>query len=134
MVNTGTNVIIAPKSAADAIFAAIPGSKSGGSRFGNDSYLYPCDTAVEYMPTFIISGAPLTLASEDFNYGPIDDTTCISNVFGREDLWRFGAPFMTSFYTVLTWGESTTGEEVGAGAAVSFATGIQDYCSGGPCK
>ena len=81
------------------------------------------------MPTFIIAGKPLTIDVEDFNYGPIDpdNITCLAMLDGKGDSWTLGAPFMTSFYTIFSWGEPTTGDEVGVGTSVSFATGIQDY-------
>ena len=38
--------------------------------------------------------------------------------------WVLGSPWLRSFYTVFDWGAPTTGNQVGKGASVKFASAV----------
>lgn len=71
-IDTGTNIIIAPLSAAAATFGLIPGSYgldinvAPGQR-KTTAYVYPCNT--DKVVAFGVAGQWLDVAPEDFNMG-----------------------------------------------------------------
>ena len=100
VLDTGTSLIIAPKSAADKIHDAIPGAKSDG----HGGYTLPCTTRKKL--SFKISGTTYTMDSRDLLFAPKDSNnlkgTCISAVSSGETMdgasWLLGAAFLKNVY------------------------------------
>ena len=100
VLDTGTSLIIAPKSAADKIHDAIPGAKSDG----RGGYTLPCTTRKKL--SFKISGTTYTMDSRDLLFAPKDSNnlkgTCISAVSSGETMdgadWLLGAAFLKNVY------------------------------------
>lgn len=100
VLDTGTSLIIAPKSTADKIHDAIPGAKSDG----HGGYTLPCTTSKKL--SFTISGKTYTMDSRDLLFAPKDSNnlkgTCISAVSSGETMdgagWLLGAAFLKNVY------------------------------------
>ncbi|KAE8214677.1 hypothetical protein CF327_g1951 [Tilletia walkeri] len=93
ILDTGTTLIVAPKKDADAVHAAIPGSKSDGQ----GGYYIPCTTTQSLALTF--GGVTFPIDPRDMLFLPVDQTNlqgdCISAIssgqVGQKDEWLKGA-------------------------------------------
>lgn len=100
VLDTGTSLIVAPKSAADKIHDAIPGAKSDGQ----GGYTIPCTTSKTLSFTF--SGNTYSMDARDLLFAPKDPNnlkgTCISAVSTGSTMdgadWLLGAAFLKNVY------------------------------------
>jgi hypothetical protein len=100
ILDTGTTLIVAPQADADALHAAIPGSKSDGS----GGYTIPCTTSKQVA--FTIGGKTWKMDPRDMLFLPVDSTDltgdCVSAVsagtVGTAGEWLFGAAFLKNVY------------------------------------
>ncbi|CAE6463966.1 hypothetical protein ACGC1H_006663 [Rhizoctonia solani] len=97
-IDTGTSVVIAPQADAQAIYAAIPGSRLGQ----NGLFSYPCnanpDVALSFAgQNFKIKAADMSLGSDATN------TTCTGSIVpsGQRTAWLVGDSFLKNVYTVF---------------------------------
>ncbi|KAG8762075.1 hypothetical protein FRC11_011340 [Ceratobasidium sp. 423] len=97
-IDTGTSVVIAPQADAQAIYAAIPGSKLGQ----NGLFSYPCnanpDVALSFAgQNFNIKAADMSLGSDATN------TTCVGAIVpsAQRNAWLVGDTFLKNVYTVF---------------------------------
>ncbi|KAF8745305.1 Xylanase inhibitor N-terminal, partial [Rhizoctonia solani] len=97
-IDTGTSVVIAPQADAQAIYAAIPGSKLGQ----NGLFTYPCnanpDVALNFAgQNFNIKAADMSLGSDATN------TTCVGAIVpsAQRNAWLVGDSFLKNVYTVF---------------------------------
>ncbi|CUA69653.1 hypothetical protein RSOLAG22IIIB_04031 [Rhizoctonia solani] len=97
-IDTGTSVVIAPQADAQAIYAAIPGSKLGQ----NGLFTYPCnanpDVALSFAgQNFNIKAADMSLGSDATN------TTCTGAIVpsAQRNAWLVGDSFLKNVYTVF---------------------------------
>ncbi|KDN41446.1 hypothetical protein RSAG8_07396, partial [Rhizoctonia solani AG-8 WAC10335] len=97
-IDTGTSVVIAPQADAQAIYAAIPGSKLGQ----NGLFSYPCnanpDVALSFAgQNFNIKAADMSLGSDATN------TTCVGAIVpsAQRNAWLVGDSFLKNVYTVF---------------------------------
>lgn len=67
ILDTGTTLIIAPESDAEAIHAAIPGAQSDG----NGSFTIPCNTTASVALSF--AGQSFEINPKDLNFAPADE-------------------------------------------------------------
>ncbi|WFD36852.1 hypothetical protein MCUN1_003742 [Malassezia cuniculi] len=97
--DTGTSLIIAPQSVADAIHNAIQGSSSDGQ----GGYEIPCSTDTSLTFTFK-GGYKFTMDSRDMIFSVSDSDTgkCVSSVSSGssegESAWILGAAFLKNVY------------------------------------
>ncbi|WFD00657.1 hypothetical protein MYAM1_003408 [Malassezia yamatoensis] len=97
--DTGTSLIVAPESEADAIHNAISGAKSDGQ----GGYTLPCTSNVQLSFTF--SGQTYTMDSRDLLFSASDSSnlqgTCVSAVSSGDSGnggWLLGASFLKNVY------------------------------------
>jgi hypothetical protein len=145
-IDTGTTLVIAPKSAAQAIFAKIPGAYPLQMNSGTTLYAYPCNTAAQYIPSLVFAGRPFQINPLDFNFGQISSNfvslvarnpdaaaqslvkragpTCVAGIVGADlfgpgqNLWVVGDTWLKNWYSVYSY----TG--AGGKPSVSFARAI----------
>ncbi|KAF8598174.1 acid protease [Ceratobasidium sp. AG-I] len=97
-IDTGTSVVIAPQADAQAIYAAIPGSKLGA----NGLFTYPCnanpDVALSFAgQNFNINAADMSLGTDATN------TTCTGAIVpsAQRNAWLVGDSFLKNVYSVF---------------------------------
>ncbi|KAI0072652.1 acid protease [Panus rudis PR-1116 ss-1] len=71
-IDSGASFITVPENIAAQFYNSIPGSRRVDKEYGAGFYVYPC--AAKIQPTLFFSGVPFTVAMEDFNLGPIDES------------------------------------------------------------
>jgi hypothetical protein len=83
ILDTGTTLILAPTSDANALHAAIPGAKSDGQ----GGFTIPCTTTAIVSMTF--GGFPFTIDPRDLSFGPVDANNptgdCVSGISSSGD-------------------------------------------------
>ncbi|GAC94131.1 endopeptidase [Pseudozyma hubeiensis SY62] len=100
ILDTGTTLIVAPQSDADALHAKIKGSKSDGQ----GGYTIPCTTTDQVALTF--GGTQFPIDTRDMLFLPVDanDLTgdCVSAIsagnVGQKNEWLVGATFLKNAY------------------------------------
>lgn len=100
ILDTGTTLIVAPESDADAVHAKIPGAKSDGQ----GGYTIPCTTTKQLSFTF--GGIQFPIDTRDMLFLPVnpDDLTgeCVSAIsagnVGQNNEWLVGATFLKNVY------------------------------------
>ncbi|KAJ9479187.1 putative Saccharopepsin (putative) [Pseudozyma hubeiensis] len=100
ILDTGTTLIVAPQSDADAVHAQIKGSKSDGQ----GGYTIPCTTTDQVALTF--GGTQFPIDTRDMLFLPVDanDLTgdCVSAIsagnVGQQNEWLVGATFLKNAY------------------------------------
>ncbi|CAO1635045.1 unnamed protein product [Parajaminaea phylloscopi] len=100
ILDTGTTLIVAPQSDADALHSAIPGAKSDGQ----GGYTIPCTTAGQVA--FSFGGKTWAMDARDMVFLPVDGANlkgdCISSVsagnVGQKGEWLVGAAFLKNVY------------------------------------
>ena len=113
-IDTGTTLIYAPSSIADAFYQQIPGS-SKASQFGDGFYQFPCQTNARVSISFNNVNFPFAMA--DFNLGKTGSgsSMCVGGVLGMSDglpnnLAIVGDEFLKSWYSIYdTAGNSRVG-------------------------
>ncbi|CAD6907031.1 unnamed protein product [Tilletia controversa] len=111
ILDTGTTLIVAPKKDADAVHAAIPGSKSDGQ----GGYYIPCTTTQSLALTF--GGVTFPIDPRDMLFLPVDQTNlqgdCISAIssgqVGQEEEWLVGAVWLKNLYFATNSRTNTIG-------------------------
>ncbi|KAE8225421.1 hypothetical protein CF319_g1829 [Tilletia indica] len=111
ILDTGTTLIVAPKKDADAVHAAIPGSKSDGQ----GGYYIPCTTTQSLALTF--GGVTFPIDPRDMLFLPVDQTNlqgdCISAIssgqVGQKDEWLVGAVWLKNLYFATNSRTNTIG-------------------------
>lgn len=111
--DTGTTLIVAPASQADAIHNAIKGAKSDGQ----GGYTVPCSTNQQISFTF--SGHTFTMDPRDLLFAPSSpgnlNGMCVSSISagdnGGEGGWLLGAAFLKNVY----FATNTKTNQVGLG-------------------
>lgn len=111
ILDTGTTLIVAPKADADAVHAAIAGSRSDGQ----GGYYIPCTTRQRLSLTF--GGTEFTIDPRDLTFLPVnqDDLTgdCVSSIssgqVGEEHEWLVGATFLKNVYFATNAQTNTIG-------------------------
>lgn len=109
--DTGTSLIIAPKSIADSIHNAIQGASSDGQ----GGYEIPCSTDVKLSFTFS-GGHKYTMDSRDMIFSPSDNSDkCVSAVSSGssegDSAWILGAAFLKNVY----FATNTKSNQIGIG-------------------
>lgn len=109
IIDSGSTLMIAPKAAAAAFYAAIPGAKVlGGEYEGEGYYTYPCATPPAVA--FGFGGSNATLHAVDdysFNFGTVngDEENCVGALMGVDagvgDVWILGDVFLRNHYSVF---------------------------------
>ncbi|PWZ02381.1 acid protease [Testicularia cyperi] len=100
ILDTGTTLIVAPESDADAIHAAIPGSAADGQ----GGYTIPCTTSAQV--TFTFGGTAFPIDTRDLLFLPLDENDltgdCVSAIsagdVGQRNQWLLGATFLKNVY------------------------------------
>jgi len=100
ILDTGTTLIVAPPADANAVHAAIPGSKTDGQ----GGFTIPCTTSVSLALTF--GGQAFKIEPEDLLFTPVDPTDltgdCISGIsagnIGGNQEWLVGDVFLKNVY------------------------------------
>ena len=100
ILDTGTTLIVAPQSDADAVHAQIKGSKSDGQ----GGYTIPCTTTAQVAFTF--GGVEFPIDTRDMLFHPVDsdnlDGDCASAIsagnVGQKNEWLVGATFLKNAY------------------------------------
>ncbi|KAK0522991.1 hypothetical protein OC835_006393 [Tilletia horrida] len=111
ILDTGTTLIVAPKKDADAVHAAIPGSKSDGQ----GGYYIPCTTTESLALTF--GGISFPIDPRDMLFLPVDQNNlqgdCISAIssgqVGQENEWLVGAVWLKNLYFATNSRTNTIG-------------------------
>ncbi|PWN51679.1 acid protease [Violaceomyces palustris] len=111
ILDTGTSLIVAPKADADALHAAIPGSRSDGQ----GGYYIPCTTSESVALTF--GGKTFTIDPRDMIFLPVDANNlkgdCVSSVssgsVGQDNEWLVGATFLKNVYFATNAKTNTIG-------------------------
>jgi len=111
ILDTGTTLIVAPKRDADAVHAAIPGSKSDGQ----GGYYIPCTTRQSLSLTF--GGEEFPIDPRDMLFLPVDQNNlegdCISAIssgqVGQENEWLVGAVWLKNLYFATNSRTNTIG-------------------------
>lgn len=115
IIDTGSTLMIAPKSAAAAFYAAIPGSKALDGEY-EGYHTYPCATP----PTvaFAFGGINTTLQAVDdytFNFGTVngDTANCVGALVGEDagvgNVWILGDVFLRNHYSIFDVGNLRIG-------------------------
>lgn len=100
ILDTGTTLIVAPQSDADALHAKIEGSKSDGQ----GGYTIPCTTTAQVALTF--GGKEFPIDTRDMLFLPVDADNltgdCVSAIsagnVGQNNEWLVGATFLKNVY------------------------------------
>ncbi|SPO25886.1 related to extracellular aspartic proteinase [Ustilago trichophora] len=100
ILDTGTTLIVAPESDADALHAQIPGAKSDGQ----GGYTMPCTTTKQVAFTF--GGVEFPIDTRDMLFVPVDPDNlkgeCVSAIssgnVGQRNEWLVGATFLKNVY------------------------------------
>ncbi|KAI8366764.1 aspartic peptidase domain-containing protein, partial [Radiomyces spectabilis] len=112
IIDSGTTLIIATPSDAEAIHSRIPGSKYNG----DTTWSIPCDLKDTLPPlVFNIGGVDLVIPAEEYVLLPYNarSSMCLSGISGKyfdqPDTWVLGDVFMKNFYTVFDLGNRRIG-------------------------
>ncbi len=100
ILDTGTTLLIAPQADADAVHAAIPGSKADGQ----GGYTIPCTTSG--ILSFTFGGTEFEIDPRDMTFLPVDQKNltgdCVSSLsagtVGASNEWLVGAAFLKNVY------------------------------------
>ncbi|ORY76244.1 aspartic peptidase domain-containing protein [Leucosporidium creatinivorum] len=113
VIDTGTNSIAIPQSAAEAIYSQIPGSAPVAGSQG--IWSYPCSTDVSL--TFIFGSTAYTLPPQSFNAGLVSSNGrlcagAVSSLGSSRrggETWIIGTPFLFSFYSAFRFSPPSVG-------------------------
>ncbi|KAK0548188.1 hypothetical protein OC846_004578 [Tilletia horrida] len=111
ILDTGTTLIVAPRRDADAVHAAIPGSRSDGQ----GGYYIPCTTNQSLALTF--GGVSFSIDPRDMLFLPVDQNNlqgdCISAIssgqVGQQNEWLVGAVWLKNLYFATNSRTNTIG-------------------------
>ena len=100
ILDTGTSLIVAPQADADAVHAAIPGSRADGQ----GGYTIPCTTNGSFAFTF--GGQTFDVDPRDMTFLPVNQNDlegdCVSSIsagsVGGPNEWLVGAAFLKNVY------------------------------------
>ncbi|GAA5823650.1 hypothetical protein JCM11251_000711 [Rhodosporidiobolus azoricus] len=108
IVDTGTTLIIAPKSQAAHFFEKIPNAR----RWKQGYYSYPCDQA--WTAEFEFNGQKFEVDSQYLNLGltELNSSRCVAAIAGQDigiDAWILGGVFLRSVYTTFSFEQNAVG-------------------------
>ncbi|GAA5983726.1 hypothetical protein JCM11641_001730 [Rhodosporidiobolus odoratus] len=110
ILDTGTTLMIAPKADAEAIHAAIPGSRPDGQ----GGFTLPCTT--ESVLSLSFGGVAFPILPSDLTFLPLSDDLegdCISSIssgdVGGQGEWLVGAAFLKNVYFATDVGSNMIG-------------------------
>jgi len=111
-VDTGTTLIAAPQSVAEALYGAIPSSSPGTGQY-DGYFFYPCSTQVDLRLSF--GGVAWPVQPSDFQAFQVSSDQCVGAVFsiGSDDSggpeWIIGDAFLKNVYSVFRYSPPSVG-------------------------
>ena len=108
VIDSGTSLILLPKSDAEALHSMIPDTQNSGQYF-----FIPCSTDVEIQVVF--SDTKFNISPKDYVGRPTNSQgLCYSNIVGRqilyENQWLMGDVFLKNVYAVFDFDEDRIGK------------------------
>ncbi|GAA5896719.1 hypothetical protein JCM6882_005019 [Rhodosporidiobolus microsporus] len=108
IVDTGTTLIIAPKTDAAHFFRQVPTAR----RWKNGYYAYQCDQ--QWTAEFTFNGQVYTVSSEYLNLGltELNSSECVAAIAGQDigvNAWILGGVFLRNVYTTFSFEQNAVG-------------------------
>ena len=110
IIDTGTTLILVPYKQAQALYAAIPGSKSASKTVGDGFYTFPCSSQATVSLTF--GGRSFNIDPKLFNLGRVsrNSNDCVGAIVGSGwNFWIVGDRFLQNVYTTFDLGNNRVG-------------------------
>ena len=137
VIDTGTTLIGAPQSFAEAVYAQVPGSASISLQGESGYYSFPCSQSVNVSMTF--GGVEYSIDSDQFNAGAVNSrgSLCLGAVFALETSSTstvdiiVGDAFLTGVYSAYRFSDPPAVGFATRGSGGSANTGTTDSSSSG---